>query len=125
MHTRKKGGIAEEFACDFLVEQGHEILERNFHARYGEIDIISRIGDEIVFCEVKSLTTDRGQEIYSTVSKQKLLKLQKAINFWLHKHKLTAAKYRLDFVGVVIDENNIPLKIEHFSHVGEGQFQIY
>lgn len=125
MHKRKKGGIAEEFACEYLANKGYEILERNFHARYGEIDIISQENGEIVFCEVKSLSEEMGQEIYATVTKQKMLRLQKAINFWLYKHKLTDARYRLDFIGVILDKDNIPLKIEHFSHVGETNFHIY
>jgi putative endonuclease len=125
MHTRKKGGIAEEFACDYLSDKGYQILERNFHARVGELDIICKIGDELVFCEVKSLKEDMGQEIYATLSKRKLINLQKAVYYWLNKNKLAQSNHRLDFVGVVLDKNNIPLKIEHFTHVGEDKLHIY
>lgn len=122
MHTRKKGGIAEEFACDYLTQKGYEIVERNFHARLGEIDIISQKDGEIIFCEVKSLHEDLSEEIYATVTRKKLLKLQKTIYFWLNKHELTDSKYRLDFLGIVLDKNNIPFKIEHITHVGETDF---
>lgn len=52
-----KGTIGEDTVCAELVRRGHSILERNYRKRSGEIDIISRIGDNIVFTEVKARKT--------------------------------------------------------------------
>ncbi len=49
-----KGIKGEDFACEYLRKLGYEILERNWHSRYGEIDIIARAGEYIVFVEVKA-----------------------------------------------------------------------
>ncbi len=54
MDNREKGKLGEDAVCKLLQERGHEILCRNYRKRCGEIDIISRIGSEIVFTEVKS-----------------------------------------------------------------------
>ncbi len=54
MNSRHKGAQAEDFACVFLRECGFEILERNFFARYGEIDIIALKDNVVHFIEVKS-----------------------------------------------------------------------
>ena len=46
-HTGKTG---EEIACDFLNEQEYSIVERNYHSRKGEIDIVTEQGEYFVFC---------------------------------------------------------------------------
>ena len=53
MNRREIGMAAEKTACRFLELQGYEILERNFAAKTGEIDIIARQGGFLVFVEVK------------------------------------------------------------------------
>lgn len=53
MNTRKKGTEYEDVAADYLQCQGVEILERNYRNRCGEIDIIGKDGEYIVFFEVK------------------------------------------------------------------------
>ncbi len=49
-----KGKLGEDAVCVELVKRGHTILTRNYHKRAGEIDIISRCDDYIVFTEVKA-----------------------------------------------------------------------
>ena len=50
---RSTGDAYEERAAEYLKEKGYEILVRNFHSRYGELDIIAREGNMLVFAEVK------------------------------------------------------------------------
>jgi putative endonuclease len=51
--TREAGAEAEEAACAFLEARGARIVERNFRARGGEIDLVAREGDVLVFVEVR------------------------------------------------------------------------
>jgi putative endonuclease len=51
--TRKAGAEAEEAAGAFLEDRGMRIVERNFRARGGEIDLVAREGDVLVFVEVR------------------------------------------------------------------------
>lgn len=53
MNTRKKGAAYEQVAIEYLQSQGMAILEHNYRNRKGEIDIIGRDGEYIVFIEVK------------------------------------------------------------------------
>ncbi len=56
---RREGGAGEEIAARFLEGQGYRIIERNFRfRRMGEIDIVAREGEYLVFCEVKMRTND-------------------------------------------------------------------
>ena len=53
MNKRKTGSHYEELAAVFLQNSGYEILQRNFRSRTGEIDLIARDGNTLVFVEVK------------------------------------------------------------------------
>ena len=54
MNVRRAEGMKfEERAAAFLIARGYELVERNFTSRYGEIDLICRDGDTLVFVEVK------------------------------------------------------------------------
>ncbi len=52
--SRAKGNIAEDKACEFLLEKGFVLVERNFYSRFGEVDIIAFKEDVLHFIEVKS-----------------------------------------------------------------------
>lgn len=52
--NRQTGMLAENLAAEVLAEKGFQILERNFANRFGEIDIIAKDGDVLVFVEVKA-----------------------------------------------------------------------
>ena len=54
MNTKEIGNFGEDKACEYLEKQGITVLKRNFHARCGEIDIIAKDGETIVFAEVKT-----------------------------------------------------------------------
>lgn len=53
MNTRKIGTAGETLAEKYLKKQGYKILQKNFVAPHGEIDIVAKDGDYIVFVEVK------------------------------------------------------------------------
>ena len=52
-NKRQIGAEHEKLSGDYLKSQGYEILEYNFFSRYGEIDIVARHGEYLVFAEVK------------------------------------------------------------------------
>ncbi|MHB1025651.1 MAG: YraN family protein [Desulfobacteria bacterium] len=52
---RAQGDAAEELACRHLDRSGFTIVERNYRTKVGEIDIVARTGDVLVFVEVRSL----------------------------------------------------------------------
>ena len=54
MKTKEIGDFGESEACEYLKKQGYIIVEKNFHSRYGEIDIIALDEHCTVFVEVKT-----------------------------------------------------------------------
>ena len=78
MKTNKAeiGAFGEEYTVKYLKKQGYKILDRNFHSRFGEIDIIASKKDIIAFIEVKT----RGENaIYSPREAVDFHKQQKCI----------------------------------------------
>jgi len=77
-HSRKKekGRWGEQFATDILQQRGYTILAHNVHSRYGEIDIIAKDDNEIVFVEVKLRTNTAfgtPEESITKAKKQRIL----------------------------------------------------
>ena len=54
----RAGADAEQLAADFLVAKGMHIVARNFRTRFGEIDLVARDGESLVFVEVRLRTND-------------------------------------------------------------------
>ncbi len=95
------GIFGEDKACNWLKKQGFEILERNFHSKFGEIDIIAKKGEILHFIEVKS--TSKDYETAFRVNKKKYEKLLKAIDFYLLK-KGFSSDFQLDLLCVQKNE---------------------
>ncbi len=73
MHNRDFGSDGEDCAADFLQTNQFSIIARNYRfGRYGEIDIIARKGDLVIFAEVKHRGTERyGGALYSISARKK------------------------------------------------------
>jgi putative endonuclease len=62
------GRLGEDLACAELVRRGHAILARRYRTRFGELDIVLRDGDTVVFVEVKARRTNRHGSAAEAVS---------------------------------------------------------
>lgn len=100
MHSKAKGNIAEERACEYLRSRGCRIIDRNVYNRFGEIDIIAFRENVLHFVEVKSGGTYESA-VYN-ITAAKLQKLNRAIQTYLQKKKLTG-DYCIDAL-IVSDE---------------------
>ena len=86
MHSRQKGNIAEDKACDYLVKQGYRVIERNFYSKYGEIDIIAIKNNILYFVEVKSGESFDPSE---NITFNKLERIEKTLYIFLKRKNLT------------------------------------
>ncbi len=103
------GARGEKLACAFLRREGYKILYRNFRGRRGgEIDIVCRDGDTLVFVEVKTRSREdfgRPAEAVNT-AKQKLI--ARGALAWLQLLDNPDILARFDIVEVMIDEGEHP-----------------
>ena len=99
---KKLGKRGEELAIGFLEDRGYCIIERNFRCRLGELDIIAKEDNQIVFIEVKtrmSTTFGLPQESLHYSKKKRLTRLA---SLYLANHHLQKASCRFDVIAITV-----------------------
>lgn len=84
--TRSIGDHYEQLACVHLQAQGLRLLERNANSRHGELDLIMRDGETVVFVEVRYRRSARSGDGLDSVGPGKRAKLIRAASLWLAAH---------------------------------------
>jgi len=113
MKTKQQivGQMGEDLAVKFLKKKGYKIIERNFRAdRFGEIDIIVKDKDELVFVEVKTKTDEQFGSPEEEFTYQKKKKMYRAIQNYLFKKYLTSCDWRADLVAIDIIDGKIDIR---------------
>ncbi len=106
MHPAGRDG--ENLAVRFLKKRGYRIIRRNFTCRAGEIDIIARDGDTLVFVEVKSRRSSdvASPELSVTPVKQRRISMA-AVEF-RRRRRLFDINCRFDIISIVMPEGEEP-----------------
>ena len=107
MTTASVGRKAEEMACRYLKKQGYRLLERNYRAGHHEIDLVMRLGDVIVFVEVRARSSAAYGTPGETIGAAKRRFLVMAAERYLMENRLTGAPARFDVTEVYLAENRI------------------
>lgn len=94
------GRLGEDKAVEFLESKGLKILARNFHTREGEVDIIARDDQTIIFIEVKTRRSTKFGTAIEAITEDKLEKVVMAGERWLAKNSLDDAEWRIDVVTI-------------------------
>lgn len=101
MTTRTIGKQHEDLAASYLQQQGLQLIERNFNCRMGEIDLIMRHNDTLVFVEVRYRSNDAYGSAIESVTYKKQQKILKTAQFYLMKKpQFQHLNYRFDIVGI-------------------------
>jgi len=94
------GKLGEELAVRHLEDAGYRIIERNYRCLLGEIDVIARDGEHLVFVEVKSRRGGGFGEPQEAVGPRKRRKISKIAQFYLKEKRLKDVRARFDVVAV-------------------------
>ena len=101
MEAATSGTAAEQLACRHLQAQGLLLVERNFHSRHGEIDLIMNDRDCVAFIEVRYRRDSRYGSAAETVDRRKQAKLLACARYYLQQHPRCAGRpCRFDVVAV-------------------------
>ena len=96
------GELGETLACDELRRRGYAILERRYRTRYGEIDIVARHGDVLVFVEVKARAGDAFGTGAEAVTGYKQRRVARMAADFLARRRLQDRPCRFDVVSVAV-----------------------
>jgi putative endonuclease len=116
---RELGQWGESLAILQLENKGYEIIERNWRCNRGEVDIVAKAGDELVFVEVK---TRRGRAMGTPEEGLTIKKSQKLVELaqiYLYEH-LLEMDWRVDLVAVELDRSGKLLRCEHIVNAVLG-----
>jgi putative endonuclease len=90
----EKGKQAEQFACDYLSQQGLLLLDKNYHCRLGEIDLIMQHDSTLVFIEVRYRKNNHYGGAKESITAKKQQKIQSTALHYMQKHqKNTNARF--------------------------------
>lgn len=84
--NRKTGSRYEDWVAVFLEKRGYRVLERNYYTRSGEIDIIAKEGNALVFIEVKFRRTDKQGDPLEAVTLKKQKNIRLAARIYMMKN---------------------------------------
>jgi putative endonuclease len=115
---RRTGQIAEDLVAAHLTAENWEIVERNARTRYGELDIVARDGNVLVFIEVKGARADTSygpERPICSIDFRKQRKVRRLATAWISERRDQPryADIRCDAVGVTLDHSGRALDIEH------------
>jgi len=99
-NTRRTGQRGEDFAVRFLNKKGYRVIERNYRCIFGEIDLIARDKDEIVFVEVKSRRSKDFGAPEAAVDTRKQKKISRIAMNYLQEEGLYDSNARFDVVAI-------------------------
>lgn len=102
---RSIGQAAEETAARWLTGAGLAVVERNVRFREGEIDLVCRDGDVVVFVEVKCRRSSWGEGPGEAVSWDKRRRLVRLAQHYLLARRLDRSRCRFDVVAVTIERD--------------------
>lgn len=111
MNTRSIGTHAEDYCADFLKKIGYQILTRNYRTQVGEIDIISKHKDTLVFVEVKYRSSNKFGYPEEAVNFKKQQTIRNVAEYYILTHKNLPQKYRIEVVRVTRRKNKFEAKI--------------
>jgi putative endonuclease len=114
---RDLGRYGEQLAARYLVERGFELLDRNWRCARGELDLVARDGDCLVFCEVKTRRSVRFGQPVEAVSWSKAARLRLLAATWLACHDHHSPRVRIDVIAIVRPPSG-PARIRHLVGVG-------
>ncbi len=108
---RKTGKIGEEVAMNYLKQNGYEILERNYYYNHGEIDIVAKEGNALVFVEVKSRRSTKYGEPEESVTPNKQKLLRRTAEGYVLEKNIGEMDCRFDVVSVMMKNDKEECKI--------------
>jgi putative endonuclease len=105
---RSLGAEGEALAAGWYAAAGYEVLDHNWRCRAGELDLVVRGDDALVFCEVKTRRGDAFGVPAESVTPAKQRRIRGLATRWLDEHPTRAVRIRFDVVSVLVAPGREP-----------------
>ena len=121
MKRRDTGILGEKVARDFLRKRGYHIIETNYRCPEGEIDIVAKHEDFLVFVEVRAKTSKEFGSPEESITAVKRERMRATAAHYQQNHDDLPASLRIDVVAVELDRNGKPTRIEVIENAVGGE----
>jgi putative endonuclease len=112
MNRRDTGNLGEQMACNFLGNNGYKIIETNYRCRAGEIDIVARLREVLVFVEVRTKKSYKYGTPEESITTAKKEHLRAAAVHYEQNHTGLPAAWRIDVVAIQMNSDGKVCRIE-------------
>ena len=113
---RITGTKGEEAAARFLTRSGYAILDKNIRTRAGEIDLVAKEGNTLVFVEVKTRRDAEGDPPQAAVNARKQNRLGRLAQGYLKLKRIRQTPCRFDVVSVIFNDEGGVKAIRHIPN---------
>ena len=117
---REIGILGEKLAGEFLESKGYRVKCKNFRTPFGELDIVAKHKNSLVFIEVRSRTTSSLGPPFESITRCKQIHIIKNAMFYLKRYGLTDSACRIDIISVKLDSRHRLEKIDHIENAVEA-----
>jgi len=114
---RELGDRGETIAANYLKQRGYELLETNYRCPWGEVDLILREGDCLVFVEVRARTGDAFGTPAESVTYVKRERLVATAETYLQALEVMPKEWRIDLVSIVFAGAGGRPRVEHVKNI--------
>lgn len=113
---RELGRWGEAQAEHYLRQKGFQLIARNWRTRGGEIDLIGKFGDTLVFVEVRTRTSTHFGTPSESVDWRKQKKLRQLSLAFLQQYRERVGSFRFDVVSILVHLKSRQVEIRHIEH---------
>jgi putative endonuclease len=112
MNQQELGIYGENLACRHLIKKGYMILNRNYHYRKNEVDIIATFENQLIIVEVKTRQTAEIGEPWKSVTRSKQKSIIQVANDYIIKENIHI-ETRFDIISII--HNGFRTELEHIE----------
>jgi putative endonuclease len=113
--SKSLGKWGEETAAEYLTSCGFQVLELNARTSYGELDIVARQGEEILFAEVNTRRTTTFGLPEDAISRDKQQHLIQSAEAYMQSHPEYGDNWRIDVIAI-LRRPGLPPELLHFEN---------
>ncbi len=110
------GRMGEQLALGFLKKKGYTIIDTNYRCHYGEIDIVARQKDCMVYVEVRTKSSLEFGTPEESISYTKAQHMERSAEYYQLHHRGLPEDWRVDLVAIELDSQNRIKRIEQIEN---------
>jgi putative endonuclease len=112
---QKIGHLGEKIAREYLRSKGFYILEKNFQVREGEIDLVAKKGNDLVFFEIKTRLSSSCGYPEESVTPKKKRRIYRAVQKYILRKNPSYGSLRVDVL--TLEKEGDKIKIRHYPNI--------